>query len=324
MYSIVMLAAMTAAPEAPDFHKKGGGGGGCTGVYYSCGGCSGGYSYGCGGCTGAYYGCGGCCGGWSRGGYGCHGAVTVYSSCYGTCSGCYGGYAYGGGCCGGYATPTYSNVYVAPQTAAPGVPVVPETPIKPAKDPKDPKSGISATDVPIAHNGLPANRGQVFVFAPASAKLFADGHATTLTGAERTFQTPELAAGKDFQYTLKIEYNEGTETKSVSRQVLVRAGHRTVVDFTVPDDKASSSITVNLPVKAKLFVDGATTVATGGKHEFCTPELTRGKPYVYQFRAEVERDGKTEVESREVSFRGGETVVVDFSEINAIRTASAK
>ena len=109
-----------------------------------------------------------------------------------------------------------------------------------------------------------------------------------------------------------------------TKQVLVRAGHRTVVDFTVPDDKTSSSITVNLPTKAKLFVDGNNTPATGGKHVFRTPELTRGKPYVYQFRAEVERDGKTQVESREVNFLGGDNVVVDFSEVNPIRTASAK
>ncbi|MSR54022.1 MAG: TIGR03000 domain-containing protein [Gemmataceae bacterium] len=305
MYSIVMIAAMTAAPEAPDFHKRGGG---CTGAYYtSCTGCSGGVYYSGRGCTG------------------CQGAVTVYSSCIGSCTGCYGGYARSG-CCGGYSYhPGVNGVPSSPVPPAVVVPVAPaKDPKKDAKDPKGAPGGISATDVPIAHNFLPANRGQVLVFAPANAKLFADGHATTLTGTERTFQTPALAEGKDFHYTLKIEFNEGTETKSVSKQVLVRAGHRTVVDFTVQDDKTSSAITVNLPTKAKLFVDGTTTPATGGKHVFRTPELTRGKPYVYQFRAEVERDGKTEVESREVNFRGGDAVVVDFSEVNPIRTASAK
>ena len=252
--------------------------------------------------------------------------MTVYSSCHGSC---YGGYAYGGGC-GGYSVPYYTNVYVAPYSPSgavvvpSGPVVVPETPVAPLPLKDGKKGGISATDVPIAFSGLPANRGQVLVYTPVSAKLFADNHATTLTGTERTFLTPGLADGKDFQYTLKIEFTEGTETKSVSKQVVVRAGHRTVVDFTVLDDKASTSITLNLPTKAKLFVDGAITVATGGKHVFRTPELTRGKPYVYQFRAEVERDGKTEVETREVNFRGGEAVVVDFNELNAIRTASTK
>src|SRR5438876_933175 len=98
MYSIVMVAAMTAAPETPDFFcKKGGcyGGGACYG--YSCGGCYGGYS------------CGGCCGGLGYGGgcggcWGCDGYATT-SSCMGCCGGCYGGYAFSGCCGGGYAVP---------------------------------------------------------------------------------------------------------------------------------------------------------------------------------------------------------------------------
>jgi uncharacterized protein (TIGR03000 family) len=173
-------------------------------------------------------------------------------------------------------------------------------------------------------DAVPANRGQVVVRLPADAKLFADGQATTLTGAERVFQTPDLAAGRDFQYTLKMEYVEGTETKSVSKQVVVRGGHRTVVDFGgATPDTVSSPVTVNLPSKAKLFVDGVATPATGGTHTFRTPELTRGKSYIYQFRAEIERDGKTEIENREVTFKGGEPIVVDFADA-AVRTASAR
>lgn len=290
MYSIVMVAAMTAAPETPDFFccwKSSCHGcyGGCTG--YSCGGCCGGYS------------CGGCCGGWGYGCGGCHG----YASCFG----CYGGHACSG-CCGGYAMPAGPGMYMAP-AAPPGV------------APAPPPTKTSA-EGPVAINALPSNRGQVVVFAPANAKLFADGQATTLTGAERVFQTPELLAGRDFQYTLKIEYADGTETKSVSKQVLVRAGHRTVVDFTNASESVTSSVTVTLPEKAKLFVDGVETPATGGKHAFKTPELTRGKAYVYSFRAEIERDGKTQVESRNVTFKGGDAVSVDFNEPAAIRTAS--
>jgi uncharacterized protein (TIGR03000 family) len=322
MYSIVMVAAMTAAPEAPDFCCKSKSYSSCYGCYGGCSGC-----YGCGGCTGWSYGCGGCYGCYG-GCHGCHGAVTVYSSCYGCggCYGCYGGHAYTGcgGCYGTYHAPYYTNVYIAPYYPSTGTVVPDSTPAPPpAKDAKDPKK-ISATDVPVAYNGLPLNRGQVLVYAPANAKLYADGHATTLTGAERTFQTPDLSEGKDFQYTLKIEYAEGTETKTQTKQVVVRGGHRTVVDFNAADDKVSSSITVSLPAKAKLFVDGSATPASGGKHTFRTPELTKGKPYVYQFRAEVERDGKTEVETKEVNFVGGEAVVVDFKDMTAVRTASAK
>jgi len=180
---------------------------------------------------------------------------------------------------------------------APGVPVYPAPPPGPNPNNNDGKGskgtgGSTSFDVPIAVRSLPSTRGQVVVRLPADAKLFADGQATTLTGIERVFQTPELTTGRDFQYTLKVEFTEGTETKTATKQVVVRAGHRTVVDFDAPSDTAASAVTVNLPAKAKLFVDGVATPATGGTHTFKTPELTRGKPYVYQFRAEVERGAR--------------------------------
>jgi uncharacterized protein (TIGR03000 family) len=80
-------------------------------------------------------------------------------------------------------------------------------------------------------------------------------------------------------------------------------------------------VTVTLPAKAKLFVDGVAAATGGGTQTFRTPELTKGKPYVYQFRAEVVKDGKTEVLSREVTFKAGEPVVVNFVEPEATRTA---
>lgn len=302
MYSIVMVAAMTASPEVPDFFFKNKG---CHGCYGCCGGgCCGGYSYGCCG--------GGCCGGC----WGCHGYTSV-GSCYGCggCHGCYGGYALTGCCGGGYAVPTAPGVYIAP-----GAPVVPAPPPPPVKD------GIkkTSTDGPMAIGSLPVNRGQVVVYVPADAKLYAEGQATTLGGTERVFQTPDLVEGRDFQYTLKVEFAQGGETKSTTKQVLVRAGHRTVVDFTnTNNDSVSSSVTVNLPAKAKLFVDGVATPISSGTHTFRTPELTKGKSYVYAFRAEIDREGKTEIENREVTFKGGDPIIVDFAD-TAVRTASVK
>src|SRR5258707_1138442 len=115
MYSIVMVAAMTAAPATPDWcFKHGGCHGGCHGTYTSCcggwgcGGGWGGWSHGC--CGG--WGCGGCCGG----GGGCHGTVTVHGCCGGwghpvapyaglAFSGCTGQTPYYTGCMG------YGNYY---------------------------------------------------------------------------------------------------------------------------------------------------------------------------------------------------------------------
>jgi uncharacterized protein (TIGR03000 family) len=174
---------------------------------------------------------------------------------------------------------------------------------------------------PAAVPGLPASRAQVVVRLPADAKLYADGTATMIGGLERVFLTPEISTARDYTYTLKVEYAAG---EPETRQVTVRAGHRTVVDFAGPVaavETASSPVTVMLPAKAKLFVDGVVAATAGGTQTFRTPELSKGKPYSYQFRAEVDADGKTEVLSREVTFKAGEPVVVSFIEGEATRTA---
>jgi|SRR5262245_42560027 len=322
MYSIVMVAAMVAAPDTPDFFKKKGGCHGCSGgCYGGCSGCVGGGA-GCfgGGCHGGWG--GGCHGGWGggcRGGWGgsCHGCVG-YMAAGSCCGGCQGGLSLGGcissygppgtGCFGQHFSPFYSQSgYGYAEGSVPYFSVT---------------GSAVVLDVPVAVSTLPTDKAQVVVRVPADAKLFADGTATSLTGTERVFLTPALETGKDFQYSLKADYTANGEAKSVNKQVVVRAGHRTIVDFVAaPPGKASSPVTVTMPENAKLFVDGVSTAATGGKHTFRTPELTKGQPYVYEFRAEVDRDGKTETLTQKVSFRAGEPVTVNFTEADVTRTA---
>lgn len=362
MYSIVMVAAMTAAPATPDWGFKHGGCYGCYG-----GGCYGGGWSSCHGC----YGGGGCWGGggwgsgcWGGGGWCGHGGVSVHSGCYGSgwgChgslhpvapyaglafSGCHGQGAYYTGCMGygSYymsGSPTYmvpTGGFAAPipggATATPGIGSGTGTPGSgagtgsPGTGGSGGKSGggagtpggpggISVPGTPVLIGGLPANRAQVIVLAPAGAKLFAEGEATSLTGTERVFLTPELATGRDYTYTLKLE--NGTE--ATTRPIVVRAGHRTVVDFTARAETVSTPVTVNLPAKAKLFVDGVPTAVEGGTRTFRTPELAKGKAFTYEFRAEVDKDGTTEVVSKKVTFTAGEAVTVDFVAPAADRTA---
>jgi uncharacterized protein (TIGR03000 family) len=377
MYSIVMIAAMTAAPATPDWCFKSGGCYGntsCCGGGWGYGGCCGGMGYG--GCCGGGWGFGGCCGG----GWGCHGMASVHSGCYGgypaapyaslAFSGCCGGHgSYYTGCMGygAYTTPVAPAGYgYGGYGYAGGAMVMPGGGFgatiqggttgtgdgagtsgtgaggsggtggskggtggtggtgggagspggSGAGSPGGP-GGISVPGTPVLIGSLPANRAQVVVLAPAGAKLFAEGESTSLTGPERVFLTPELSAGRDFQYTLKLE--NGTE--STTKQVMVRAGHRTVVDFNGAVERVTTPVTVNLPAKAKLFVDGVPAAAAGGTHTFRTPELAKGKAFTYEFRAEVEKDGTTETLSKKVTFTAGEPVTVDFVEPAAVRTA---
>src|SRR4051794_12617822 len=106
MYTVVLMAAMTAGEATPNWHR----GGGCHSACYSS--CS------------CYAGCGGCGGGWfhgHHGGWGCCGCGGHYGGTpfMGICAGslwdgapCYGAYGcMGGGYCGGGC---YSSAGYAP------------------------------------------------------------------------------------------------------------------------------------------------------------------------------------------------------------------
>ena len=83
MYSVVLMAALTAGSATPDCHRCGCYGGGCCGCWGGCyGGCYGGCFGGCwGGCYGGGWGgCYGCWGGYASWGYG--GAATYPGAVY--------------------------------------------------------------------------------------------------------------------------------------------------------------------------------------------------------------------------------------------------
>jgi uncharacterized protein (TIGR03000 family) len=127
---------------------------------------------------------------------GCHGN----SGCNGYVA-CHGAACTGSGCTG----------------AAPAAPAAPATPAEPKK----------ATP-PAAAADAPA---KVIVSLPAAAKLAIDGNATTSTAAERTFVSPALEAGKDYQYTLTAELVRDGKNVTETKTIIVRAGETTNVNF---------------------------------------------------------------------------------------------
>lgn len=243
MYSIVMMTALTAAPDAPQFNGyfrdvfSGGCGGSCNGcsggVRYSCygGGCSGAVAYpssctGC--CGGSVFGLGlgdrvrswftpatGCCGSHS---YGCSGASYSCSgySCGGSAYSCFGGPM--------MMAPPMSFDSFPPYPGQPGVPYA-----VPAPAPGSAMLQPAVHAVP-ASNG-PTGRAAVMVKLPADARLSAEGRELNLTGAERKFVSPELPKGQEFVYRFKAEYERDGETVSVTKKVTVQAGAELTVEF---------------------------------------------------------------------------------------------
>lgn len=223
MYSVVMMMAMTGAPEMPAFGRRNGCDGGCRGATAGC--C--GYVDNC-GCQGGrggrrHRGCGGGCGGYTAGcgccGYannccqtscGCCGQMANCCNTCNTCNTC--------SSCGGCGT-ACAGCGGAPMMAAPA-----STPAPPAMPPKDGK--------PTAMLSAPA---ALVVSLPADATLKINGVATTQISGVRQFATPTLTAGQNFYYTLTAEVVRDGQTLTSVQSVTVRAGETTNVS--IPADQ---------------------------------------------------------------------------------------
>lgn len=72
---------------------------------------------------------------------------------------------------------------------------------------------------------------RVTVKLPADARLYVDGVKCPLTSATRSFDTPELDAGRSYYYTLKAEVDRDGETRVARQRVLVEAGKQVTVEF---------------------------------------------------------------------------------------------
>ena len=206
MYSLVLMMALSGSADAPAGLF---GGHGCNG------GCSG-YS-----CSG---GCSGSCHGGGHKLFGGHG-------CRGGCHGCHGGY----GCCGG----GYACTGGAGCTGAVGAGCAGGVPVAPAPKAADkmPEDKKPEDKKPEAASAAPA---VIYVSLPADATLTIDGNATRSTSASRSFVTPVLPKGQEFNYTLKAEVVREGQTYSVIRRVTVQGGVDTRINLEIPVSSVAS------------------------------------------------------------------------------------
>ena len=75
---------------------------------------------------------------------------------------------------------------------------------------------------------------KLIVNLPADAKLYVDGKQTKSTTGQRVFVTPNLPAGRDFSYELKVEIEQDGEPVTWTKTATVRAGETTRITLTVP------------------------------------------------------------------------------------------
>jgi uncharacterized protein (TIGR03000 family) len=236
MYSVVLMLALSGGADAPalndvpaepvarygdhgrkEYRLLGGRRGGCCGG--SCGGCYGGGYYG--GCSG------GCCGGGYYGG--CYGG-RYSGSCGGCYGGCYGGRAYGGMGGGYYGAMPYVGGYDSSWYGTPtyyGAPMYyGGSTYQGGYEYGRAFEGTGYFDVSAIE--APAT---LVVRLPADAKLTVDGSATRSTDSVRAFVSPPLQPGKDYHYTLRAEVTRDGKKVERTRDVSVRAGQTSEVNF---------------------------------------------------------------------------------------------
>jgi uncharacterized protein (TIGR03000 family) len=246
----------------------GGGYGGCSGGCYGgsggcSGGCYGGYGGCSGGCYGGYGGCSGgyaygCCGGGYGGGYGggmryvsgsmsyggspyMAGPVYYGNSPYVTGPVYYGGSPYMTGPVYYGAPTTSTSGYLDPRTTTPTTPdanapgmdkgTSPRPGGTPPSGNRPDNPGAGANPPPQVRNATTAT---LIISLPADARLTIDDTLTRSTAAVRTFISPPLEPGRDYEYNLKAEAMRDGQLQVVTKRVTVRPGEETRVtlDFT--------------------------------------------------------------------------------------------
>jgi uncharacterized protein (TIGR03000 family) len=89
-----------------------------------------------------------------------------------------------------------------------------------------------------------------------------------------------------------------------------------------PAAAEAATLIVSLPADAHLSVDDYKTTSTSGERVFSTPALKVGQDFHYTLTAEVNRGGKIEKVTRDVTVRAGQTTRVSLD--LGTQVASAK
>ncbi|HVK19363.1 MAG TPA: TIGR03000 domain-containing protein [Fimbriiglobus sp.] len=293
MYSLILMTAMSGAPEAPQFN----------GFFRNMfNGCQGESCYGCygsgvsrsAGCYGSCHGFGSRLRAFFNGGS-CYGSGTSRSAgCYGSGYSCHGaGYACFGSsysCGGGYVLPAAPDGFGAPPPAADGL-----APYAPP-----------AAAVP----------GSAYLPGGSGPGCCGDGY--TLGTPARVADPYISPIAPDTYSTTPPAPMPAAPPASVPED---RNARRVALASPASDDKSRGTVVVKLPTDAKLYAEGRPLTQSSGERTFVTPPLPGGRDYTYSFRAEYVRDGETISQTKRVAVRPGQSATVEFADLTLAKTA---
>ena len=201
--------------------------------------------------------------------------------------------------------------------------VPPAAPVEGTTVPMPEGAAEPAADVPAADASTRIGRDAVMlsVWVPTDAKIFVNGNTTSSTGSARSYVSRGLQPGASYSYEVRAEVVRDGRTLTETKQVTLVAGQKANVEFGFEDDgvdnvasePARTTLTLNVPQDAKVYLSGKETKSTGSVREFSTTRLQNGGKWNdYAIRVEIERNGEKLTKEQTVSLASGETRNVSF------------
>jgi uncharacterized protein (TIGR03000 family) len=195
-------------------------------------------------------------------------------------------------------------------------------PVAPATTPTEPPT-LDQTPAPggveAPQTNMNSGRAAVLsVHVPNNAKVYVNGMLTRSTGSDRRFISNGLRPGYNYTYELRaISERDGQQVEE-RKIVQLQAGQSAEVNFPLQGQENADERTATKPVKttlklnvpsdAKVFLSGNESKSTGSSREFVTTKLNAGENWDnYTVRVEFERNGQKLSKVERISLTGGES-----------------
>jgi uncharacterized protein (TIGR03000 family) len=167
------------------------------------------------------------------------------------------------------------------------------------------------------------------VSVPADARIFVNGAETSSKGSLRRFLSRGLAAGKSYEFVVRMAVDRDGKTEEATKVVTLAAGERSKVSFgaDAAPAVATTSLTLRVPADAKVFLAGNATASAGEVRHFETATLAAGQVWRnYEIKVQTVVDGREETVSKVIDLVAGEKVelTLDPAAAPAEQTASLR
>ena len=162
------------------------------------------------------------------------------------------------------------------------------------------------------------------VNVPEDAKIFVNQNPTRTPGAIREYISRNLPIGDSFTYEVRAEVVRNGQVVTETKKIDLRANENVQVAFNFPaaTEQVETSLTLQVPANAKVYLGGNETTATGEVRVFKTSLSADTEWKDYKVTVVWEANGRTLTEEKVFDFKAGENknLAIDF-DVNHIADA---